>query len=133
MGISSRRIRGHPSVNVMSTRIELLPDYSAHPLWTVEPGTSGPLDPRRLPLRPQTLARLLAWSDKYDAQLDLNDPVNSPFLDGPELYEFEAEGIRLWLLLRGELSPDYEVGYFSQILQKHLRHPDELRLDLGNQ
>jgi hypothetical protein len=39
---------------------------------------------------------------------------------------YEQQGISLWLQLQKELSPDYEVLYFSQKLRKVISHPSEL-------
>jgi hypothetical protein len=102
-------------------------EYSAYPLWSLEPTSPGPIDPAKLPLQQETLSRLLSWSEKYQAQLNLADPASSNFLQGEERLAFEEEGIRLWLQLRKELSPMYEVEYFSESLGKLLKDPSELR------
>jgi hypothetical protein len=39
---------------------------------------------------------------------------------------YEQQGISWWLQFQKELSPDYEVLYFSQELQKFISHPSEL-------
>jgi len=39
---------------------------------------------------------------------------------------YEQQGISLLLQLQKELSPDYEVLYFSQKLRKVISHPSEL-------
>ena len=111
----------------MTKRIKLMAEYSAFPLWIVEPTSPGPIDPKKLPLQQETLAQLTAWSEKYQSQLNLEDPANSNFLQGRELLEFEEEGVRLWLRLREELSPEYEVEYFSESLDKILKDPNELK------
>jgi hypothetical protein len=44
----------------------------------------------------------------------------------PSVLTYEQQGISLWLQLHKELSPDYEVLYFSQKLRKVISHPSEL-------
>jgi len=44
----------------------------------------------------------------------------------PSVSTYEQQGISLWLQLQKELSPDYEVLYFSQKLRKVISHPSEL-------
>jgi hypothetical protein len=39
---------------------------------------------------------------------------------------YEQQGISLLLQLQKELSPDYEVLYFSQKLRKVISHPSKL-------
>ena len=86
----------------MTKHLELQADYSSTGLSSLDPEFAGLVYPESLPLSAETLARLQAWIDRYDAQLNIADPVNSRFLEGDELAEFEKEGVRLWLLLREE-------------------------------
>jgi hypothetical protein len=65
--------------------------------------------------------------------LDIANPANSPgFLNDLE-EEFERERISLWQQLQKELSPAYEVLYFSFKKGKLLAHKTELMaaIELG--
>jgi len=54
------------------------------------------------------------------------DPLSSNFFTESELAAFDREGVELWLQLREELSPEYELWYFSQQLHHPVKHPKEL-------
>jgi hypothetical protein len=110
----------------MTQKIKLMTDYRCHPLWWVAPGKVGNIDPKTLPLSQETLSRLTAWRDTYDAILNWDDPASSGFASEEDREAFEGEGIRLWQQLRHELAPDYEVLYFSEILQKLVSDRSEL-------
>jgi hypothetical protein len=107
--------------------IKLMADYSADPVWNIDPehpdfGCMWELED--LPLPPETVARLERWAEMYE---------RSNLWDEPRFHwtaadadAFEIEGIRLWFVLRKELAPDYTVTYFSEMLRRHLVNPDEL-------
>lgn len=99
----------------MVRRIKLMTDYGAHPLWWMDGGRSDPynLDPRELPLRAETAARLEAWAGWWDSILNLDDPAAAGFSSAEEELAFEREGRALWATLREELAGRYEVHYFS--------------------
>lgn len=108
-------------------KIKLMPDYYCYPLWwAAGSGQAGDIDPATLPLKPETIHRLMAWSDAYDDILNEDDPAASGFNSQAEENAFEEEGIRIWLQLRQELENEYEVGYMSQKLGKHFMNPSEL-------
>ncbi len=109
----------------MTKYLKLMPDYYCWPLWWAG-GEIGNVDPKTLPLRKETLIRLDQWADLYDSQLNMADPLSSNFFSESELAAFEREGVELWLQLREELSPEYEVWYFSQQLHHPVKHPREL-------
>lgn len=110
----------------MKKTIKLMPDYGCHALWWEELDLVGNIDPETLPLSQETIKRLDAWANAYDATLDIADPANSPgFLNDLE-EDFEREGISLWQQLQKELSPAYEVLYFSFEKGKLLAHKTEL-------
>jgi hypothetical protein len=112
----------------MSKKIRLMADYGCDPLWWNEPDEVGDIDPAQFPLHQETINRLYKWVQAYDARLNWDDPDNSPPLTQEELDNFEAEGISLWKQLRQELSPHYEVLYFSDRLGKLFSHPSELEV-----
>jgi len=111
----------------MVKRVRLMAEYNAYPLWSLETSSIGPINPDDLPLSKETLFLLQGWSKKYQTQLNIADPTNSAYFNQDELIEFENEGIRLWLKLREELFAEFEVEYFSEIMQKHLKNPSELK------
>ncbi|MGK7925677.1 MAG: hypothetical protein AB4290_10590 [Spirulina sp.] len=110
----------------MVKTIKLMADYGCYALWWHTPNKAGDIDPETLPLKLETIQRLENWADCYDEILNEDDPAASDF-PSPEAAElFEKEGISLWLQLRQELSPDYEVGYFSETFRQYFHHPQEL-------
>jgi hypothetical protein len=111
---------------IMTKKIRLMADYGCDPLWGEEPDEIGDLDPTTLPISQETLKRLEKWVHTYEAILNWEDPASSGFPSVEAREDFDKEGISLWLQLRKELSPDYEVLYFSEILQKNINHPSEL-------
>jgi hypothetical protein len=111
----------------MPETIKLMPDYGCYPLWWKVPGKVGNIDPATLPLSQETIKRLDAWANVYDATLNMADPANSVGFSSRETKEdFEQEGVSLWLQLREELAPDYEVVYFDKHRSKLLTHKSEL-------
>jgi len=113
----------------MAIKIKLMADYACDPLWWSGDGRVGNIDPGTLPLSQETISRLEKWADANDATLNRDDPANSPGFPSKEAEDsFEAEGISLWKQLRQELSPHYEVFYFSDRLSQLLTHPSELEV-----
>lgn len=106
-----------------------MPDYQCFPLWDMEEPDN--IDPRDLPLKKDTINDLFQWAEKYDAILNWDDPALSGFKNKEESNNFEKEGIRLWLLLKEQLNPDYEVYYKSQKLHKVISDPSQLRETLS--
>lgn len=108
-------------------KIKLMPDYGCYPLWwAAGSGKAGDIDPTTLPLKPETIVRLEKWAAVFDDLLNEEDPAASGFPSDKERSAFDGEGIELWLELRKELSPEYEVLYFSQQLRQHLAEPKDL-------
>lgn len=108
----------------MTKRIELMADYGCYPLWWKN--GDGNIDPTTLPLSPETVKGLEEWADIYNRLLNQDDPAASGFPDERSRDAFDKQGIELWHQLLAELPPDYEVGYFSEGLGKHLTHPSQL-------
>jgi hypothetical protein len=93
----------------MPQRVLLMCDYYADPIWTESGGGMIALD--RLPLGADTKQALRAWAESYDALADHGYEWPSPEYKR----DFDAEGRRLWAIVRNELGPDFEVGYHSEI------------------
>jgi hypothetical protein len=110
----------------MTQRIRLMADYQAHPLWWDDRDHVGDIDPASLSLSEHTRLRLAQWQEQYDRQMNWDDPKASAFFDEQEQKVFELEGIQIWKLLRTELSPDYEVWYFSESSGRLIESPDDL-------
>lgn len=108
----------------MVKKIKLMADYQCWPLWDMSDPDN--IEPAELPLSAETIERLLRWSQTFDAILNWDDPASSGFESEQSAAAFEQEGIGLWLQLRQELAPDYEVHYFSDKLHKLLTNPNEL-------
>lgn len=61
-------------------KIKLMPNYGCHPLWwAAGSGKAGNIDPRTLPLKPETIARLEKWADVFDNLFNEDDPASSGF------------------------------------------------------
>ncbi|MDF0554997.1 hypothetical protein [Kamptonema sp. UHCC 0994] len=112
----------------MAMKIELMADYGCYPLWWANGEKVGDIDPATLPLSQETLLRLEKWADAYDAKLNWDDPASSGFASLETKKAFEDEGISLWHQLRKELVPEYEVFYFSNMLEEHITHPSQLEV-----
>jgi tetratricopeptide (TPR) repeat protein len=97
----------------MKKTIKLMADYQCYPLWWVDPELVGNIDPAKLPLSQETLERLSNWASAYDATLNQDYPPDSGFASEEDAQAFEQEGINLCQQLRKELTPDYEVRYFT--------------------
>jgi hypothetical protein len=73
-----------------------------------------------------TIERLLNWQKIYDGIIDWDDPAAAGFASLEEEIAFEREGVNLWQQLQRELGNDYEIVYFSQLLQLVVNRLDEL-------
>lgn len=107
----------------MAQQIKLMADYESWPLWWAGDADPGNIDPHTLPLSSATIARLEAWADAFDATLNQDDPASSDFPSDAAFEAFEAEGRALWLLLREELAPEYQVLYRSLKERRVLDEP----------
>ena len=102
----------------MSRKIKLMADYFCYPLWWVESGKYGDINPDDLPLSPDTIKSLIKWSDIYNATFNDNYPPDSRFPSLADELAFESEGIRLWLKVQQELKNQYEIIYYSYLERK---------------
>ncbi|WP_367997162.1 type II toxin-antitoxin system Phd/YefM family antitoxin [Planktothrix pseudagardhii] len=118
----------------MPIKIRLMTDYGCYPLWWDEADQVGDLDPESLPLSQEIIQRLYHWADAFEARLNLADPSDSPEVTLEEVERFEWEGLSLWKQLDQELSPDYEVVYFSshfhQVFTDPAKLEEKLKLNL---
>lgn len=90
-------------------KIKLMPDYNCFPLWGASADDVGNIDPEELPISTLLKKKLLDWSQKYDATLNLDDPIESGFRSEEEEQAFKSEGQALALLLQKELGADFLV------------------------
>jgi hypothetical protein len=65
-------------------------------------------NPSELPLSSWTVAALLDWAAWYERGW------STPGVAG----WYDATGRKLWAVLRAELGPAFDVGYFSVVLRK---------------
>lgn len=93
----------------MAFRFELKVDYSSWPTWYDDGLRFGDFDPAQLPIRQETLQRLLRWQEVYDNTYEDEYPYNSSFPSEEALKIWVREGLRLWVQLNKELSSEYEV------------------------
>ncbi len=93
--------------------IKLAPDYHNWPLWAIDDWGHDNFDPATLPLSRQIVERLDVWADLFTQTLNQDDPAESGFSSDEEFRRVEEEGLRLWLELRTQLYPDYQVKYHS--------------------
>jgi hypothetical protein len=90
-------------------RLRVSADYHAFPVWDVDDG--GMVDASTLPIDAQLVERLQAWADRYDATLDLDDPLASGFATPDEEVAFTADGRQLARALQVALGPDFVVSF----------------------
>jgi len=91
-------------------RIKLMADYDCWPLWKASGSEAGDIDPWSLPLSESTRRSLKDWASHYNSWLNRDDPRLSGPRSDADREAFNAEGRRLWKVLRSEL-PDYDVIY----------------------
>lgn len=91
--------------------IKLMADYHCFPLWEASSGEVGNIDPYTLPISDTLQSKLLIWALKYDATLNMDDPLNSGFPSSQAADSFKSEGIELVEQLRTELEDQYVVTY----------------------
>jgi len=98
-------------------------DYGADPVWTPDGLRNESLDD--LPLADATKTAVRDWADRYDARIQVGFHIAEP-----ERAAFEEDGRALWRRLTLELGSDWNVGYFSERLQRALWHaPDDVTDD----
>lgn len=118
----------------MAIKIKLMSDYGCDPLWWAGDHRVGNINLATLPLSQEIIQRLYNLADAFDARLNLADPSDSPEVTPEEVERFEWEGLSLWKQLDQELSPDYEVVYFSshfhQIFTNPVKLEEKLKLNL---
>ena len=90
-------------------RLRVSADYHAFPVWDVDDG--GMVDASTLPIDAQLVARLQAWADRYDATLDLDDPMASGFETPDDEVAFVSEGRQLARALQLQLGTGYDVRF----------------------
>ncbi len=90
--------------------IKVIADYQCFPLWEASPGVVGNIDPEDLPISFSLQQRLTAWAKKFDATLNIDDPLSSGFGSEEERIKFREEGAILAQNLQEELRPGYIVN-----------------------
>ena len=110
----------------MTKHIKLMAEHGAGPMWNLDLSSLGPIDLANLPLKPETVLMLQGWSERYQNRLNWDDPASSNWFTPEEELEFDKEGVQLWLRLREELHPEYQVQYHSMVLGRDLADPREL-------
>lgn len=87
-------------------------DYDCWPLWDDEEPDN--VDPATLPISAVLRARLEAWQQRFDAQLNRSVPQDSTWMTGDDLANFNREGEALADLLQQELGHGHVVLYRPQ-------------------
>lgn len=59
--------------------IKLMADYNCHPLWGTAPEDLGDISPEELPISSELKHSLRQWAERYDAILNMDDPMLSGF------------------------------------------------------
>ncbi|GFE70838.1 hypothetical protein [Chroococcus sp. FPU101] len=106
----------------MQKKIKLMAEYNYFPLWDIDEADN--LEPNDLPISSVTVERLYNWAKCYDSIIDWNKPQEAGFKNLGEKEAFEQEGLALWQQLQQELSPHYQVYYFSEKQHKLLKPTD---------
>lgn len=89
--------------------IRFSPDYRCFPLWEAEPGMVGNIDPADLPIDKALRDDLTAWSERFDASLNWDDPGGPGLFSDADWAAFNADGERLVERLRTALGPAWTV------------------------
>lgn len=77
-GQESQPPNGDPA---QSTRIKVMADYGAYPLWALDEGLYGDFPPEHLELSSELCRDLNAWAEAYTSSLDPDDPCSSRWSD----------------------------------------------------
>jgi hypothetical protein len=97
-------------------------EYNYSPLWDME--TADNLDLDELPLSSSIQKKLSNWAEIYNQVINWDNPADSSFSDVLTQDNFEQDGIAIWQQLQEELSPNYQIFYFSE-KQQRLLTPEE--------
>jgi hypothetical protein len=106
----------------MMKKIKLMAGYNYFPLWDMDEADN--LEPEDVSISPTTVERLYSWAKGYDNIINWNEPQEAAFKNASEQEAFEQEGLKLWHQLQLELSPHYQVYYFSEKQHKLLEPTD---------
>ncbi len=90
-----------------SQRILVMSEYECDPLWTHDPGRSGTISPRDLPLSEALIADLDAWATHYNGSFNLEDPT-TPHWSEAQYLAHDREGLALARRLKREL-PERQI------------------------
>jgi len=92
-------------------RVLVFCSYGCWPTWLQGENDDIPenIDPATLPLRPQTLQRLLEWDGAFQATYNHTYPPEAHRLEGFGPEEFKLEHQALLEALQQELGPAYQV------------------------
>lgn len=93
--------------------LELMADYYCFPLWTTSDEGPENVEPSSLPLSRELERDLLAWSERFDAILVVDDPEASNFASPEEEDRFNADGRALATRLAEELAHAFEVTFVN--------------------
>ena len=69
-------------------------DYHCHPLWGTTPEDLGDISPEELPISPELKHSLRKWAERYDAILNMDDPISSGFKNEREEKQFIDDGYK---------------------------------------
>jgi hypothetical protein len=106
----------------MNRKIKLMAEYNYSPLWDME--TADNLDLDELPLSSSIQKKLSNWAEVYNQIINWDNPADSHFFDAASQDNFEKEGVNIWRQLQEELSPNYQIFYFSEKQQRLLTPED---------
>lgn len=93
--------------------IKIMPDYQCFPLWKIDDTGGENLNPKELPITKDLMGNLINWQNKYDATLNMSDPITSGFKNETEEIDFEKQGIKIWKQMMEEIGDIYQIKYFS--------------------
>ena len=106
----------------MKRKIKLMAEYNYSPLWDMETADNLNLD--ELPLSSSIQKKLSNWAEIYNQIINWDNPADSHFFDAVSQDNFEREGVNIWRQLQEELSPNYQIFYFSEKQQRLLAPED---------
>jgi hypothetical protein len=94
-------------------QLKLMAEVQCWPLWQDEPDAFDNVDPATLGLSARLLEQLTRWTDRWDAQYDLQGRPPAIEWAAGEFERFDQEGMELWKDLQQELNGRYRVVYDS--------------------
>lgn len=117
---ASESVSSDPS---QSQRVKVMADYGCHPLWALDPGLYGNIEPSALGLSPELVHDLDAWAKAYDGSLDRENPGESLWTDTD--HRVHGAAGRVLAVRLAQERPDLQVYVIEPTIGVVEVHADE--------